>query len=158
MAHETGPEGNAQAAPARARPLDEPARAGETHEVQALLDAFARALVAGDGKGVASLWETPALVIDVHAVIPVSTRAEVEKFFGGGKEQYNQQGIVETRPQILRLDWANDGIAMVRVRWPYIDKAGRERGDEQSTYTLRRDEGGDLKIRAVVMHGVSGPH
>jgi hypothetical protein len=127
-------------------------------ELQALLDRMARAITAGDGKAMAALWEVPAIVIGADGVIPVAALAEVESFFGGAKEQYNQMGIVDTRADIAHVEWANQRVAMVRVRWPYIDQQGRERGQEQSTYTLRRDDRGDLKVRAVVMHGASGRH
>jgi hypothetical protein len=46
-----------------------------------------------------------------------------------------------------------DRILVVEVRWPYLDQEGNEAGEESSTYTLRRDDQGHLKIRAVVMHG-----
>ena len=123
-----------------------------------MLERFARALTAGDGRTVAGLWETPALVVGDQQVIAVGSRGEVEQFFGGAKEQYNQQGIVDTRPEIMRLEWATERIAVVKVRWPYLDASGRERGEERSTYTLRRDDAGELKVRVVVMHGVTQAH
>jgi hypothetical protein len=43
----------------------------------------------------------------------------------------------------------------VTVRWPYLDGNGDEKGAESSTYTLCRDEDGELKIRVIVMRGVS---
>jgi len=38
---------------------------------------------------------------------------------------------------------------------PYLDAGDQERGEEASTYTLRRDDDGEPKMRAVVMHGAS---
>jgi ketosteroid isomerase-like protein len=157
MAHEISPEGNRHDRPGAVRGQDVDTGV-DTAEVQALLDALARAVTAGDGQKVAALWEVPALVIGADAVIAVNARAEVERFFGGARAQYNDQGIVDTRADIMRLEWLNGRIAMVSVRWPYIDQQGRERGAEQSTYTLRRDDDGVLKIRAVTMHGVTERH
>lgn len=116
---------------------------------------MARAITTGDGRTMADLWETPALVLGDEHVMAVTSREEIEQFFGGAKEQYNAQGITDTRAEIVRLDWATDQIAIVEVRWPYLDPRGAIRGAETSTYTLRRDERGDLKLRVAVMHGVT---
>jgi ketosteroid isomerase-like protein len=128
---------------------------GDRTEVQQLLDQMARSLTSGDGQAVARLWEAPALVLSDQGAHAVTTAAEVEKFFEGAKEQYNQLGVVDTRPEIQRLSWPTDRLAIAEVRWPWLDAGGREAGSETSTYTFRRDENGRLKLRAVVMHGVA---
>jgi hypothetical protein len=156
MAQQTRTEGNApeQAAPER---MGEGEASQESMEVQLLFDRMARALTAGDARTAANLWETPALVVDDQQVIAVSTRAEVEQFFASARNQYDAQGIVETRSEIMRLEWATGLIALVKVRWPYFDASGRERGDERSTYTVRRDETGELKVCVVILQGVTEP-
>jgi ketosteroid isomerase-like protein len=121
--------------------------------VQDFLDRFAGALTAGDAATVASLWETPALVLGDEMAQVVGSRQEVERFFAGAKDEYNKRGISGTRADIQGLDWATDRIAIVTVRWPYLDSSGRERGEESSTYILRRDDQGNLKLRAAVMRG-----
>ena len=88
----------------------------------------------------------------VHAV---ATHQEVAGFFGGAREQYNQRGITDTRAEILDLRWPTDRMAIAVVRWPYLDAQGREKGTETSTYVLRRDERGALKLRVAVMHGAA---
>jgi ketosteroid isomerase-like protein len=127
-------------------------------DVQELLDRMARALTAGDGRTVASLWETPALVVGDEVLQAVGTNAELEQFFSGAKDQYNRQGVVDTRAVIVRLSWATPRIAIAQVRWPYLDARGAEVGEETSTYTLRRDQSGALKICAAVMHGAAPRH
>ncbi len=72
--------------------------------VQELLDRLARALVAGDGERVAARWETPALVIDDSAAIAVSEPAEIARYFGGVRAQYNARGTTGTRDDILDLE------------------------------------------------------
>jgi hypothetical protein len=132
-----------------------PAGRGTEAEVQGLLDRMARALTSGDGRAAAQLWDTPALVLSDQGVHAVASNAEVQQFFGGAKEQYNQLGIVDTRPEIQRLTWPTQRLAIVEVRWPWLDAHGRESGSETSTYTFRRDDSGQLKLRAVVMHGIA---
>jgi hypothetical protein len=122
-------------------------------QVQDFLDRMARALTRGDAHTVATMWDVPALVLDDQAVRAVTSLAEVEQFFSGAKDQYNQRGITDTRAEIEWLEWATDKVAIVEVRWPYLDARGNEVGEETSTYTLRRDERGDLKLRVTVMHG-----
>ena len=125
------------------------------HSVQDFLDRFAAELTAGHAAEVAGMWETPALVIGDEIAQAFASSDELEAFFAPAKERYNQQGIVETRAEIVRQMWPTDRIAIVEVRWPYLDADGDERGDETSTYTLRRDDRGELKLRVAVMHGAT---
>jgi hypothetical protein len=125
--------------------------------VRDFLDAFARALTAGDGRAVAELWETPAFVLADQMVRVVNSPQEVEEFFAGAKEQYNAKGINEARAEILELDWLTDRIVQVEARWPYLDAYGQELGHETSTYTLLRDQAGNLRLRIAVMHGAVTP-
>jgi hypothetical protein len=123
-------------------------------EVQEYLDAFARSLTAGDGRTIATMWGLPALVIGADMVQAVSSPNEVEAFFSGAKEQYNTRGISDTRAEIFGLEWIGDRIVVVDVRWPYLDASGNEIGAEASTYTLRRDDSGKLKMHVALMRGV----
>ena len=135
---------------------DEPVR--DDTEVQPFLDRYARALIAGDAATIAQMWETPALVVADQSVKVVASGAEVETFFTGAAEQYTARGITATRADIVWFDQATDRAVLVQVRWPHLDKEGKELGEEVTTYTLRRADSGDFKIRAVVMHGVAGTH
>jgi hypothetical protein len=123
--------------------------------VRDFLDRFARAITSGDARQITSLWGVPSLVMGDNGVQAVNSLEEVKQFFAGAKEQYNARGITDTRPDIFGLEWATDRIAIVSVRWPYLDASGKERGEEASTYTLRRDDAGDLKVQAVIMRGES---
>jgi hypothetical protein len=137
----------------RRRPDNGSTRQARDAAVQKFLGDFARALSAGDGKTIATMWEVPALVTSDAGLKAVASRQEVEQFFSGAKEQYSARGIEEAIPQIQAVDWVTERIAITRVRWPYVDRSGREIGEESSTYTLRRDDDGALKLCAVVMHG-----
>lgn len=118
-----------------------------------LMNRFADGLTAGDGKAIAKLWTVPALVVSAQSTHAVSSIEQVEAFFSGAKEQYAAQGIDEARPDIRSIVWLNPQFVNVTVRWPYVDRSGREFGEESSTYTLRRMEDGSLKIQMIVMHG-----
>jgi len=114
---------------------------------------MARALTVGEARSVAAMWDVPALVVHDEDVRAVTSMAEVEQFLAGAKDQYNERGITDTRGEIQRLDWPTERIALVEVRWPWLDAQGRERGTETSTYTLRRDDQGKLRLRVALMHG-----
>lgn len=125
------------------------------HSVQDFLDRLAAELTAGRAAEVAAMWETPAMVLGDDIAQAFTTSDELEAFFAPAKERYNQQGVVATRAEIVRQLWPTDRIAIVEVRWPYLDADGDERGYETSTYTLRRDDKGGLKIKIAVMHGAT---
>ena len=128
-------------------------------EVQALLDTVARSITAGDGEAVAKLWDVPAFVIGADMARPIASHDEIAEFFGGGKAQYNERGITDTRAEVVEEDWISDALVIVKVRWPYLDASGKELGGEASDYTLCRDHDGALKIRVITMRGVEpGKH
>jgi hypothetical protein len=122
-------------------------------ELREFFDSYSRAVTAGDLPVLVAAWETPAFVLSDLGAHAVGSPDEIVKFFSGAKEQYNARGIVDTRADIVRAEWPSDRIATVGVRWPLIDRNGRELGAETSTYMLRRDDGGTLRIRGAIMHG-----
>lgn len=124
-------------------------------EIQEFLDRLGRAVTAGDGKAAASLWAVPALVLGDEEARAIGALSEVESFFGGAKQLYNAKGITDTRPEIVELEWLTGRLVRVEVRWPYLDAAGAEKGDETSTYLLRRNSAGALKLHVAAMHGAS---
>jgi hypothetical protein len=124
-------------------------------EVQELLNRMARAVTKGDGKAMAKIWAVPALLLGDNDARAIESLAEVESFFGGAKVQYNSKGIVDTRAEIQELKWLTPRMAVVEVRWPYLDKDDHEVGEETSTYVLRRDEKDSLKLQAALMHGTA---
>jgi ketosteroid isomerase-like protein len=128
------------------------------NEVQSFLDRFARAVTAGDAKAIAPMWDLPAMVLGDDMAQEVESREQVEQFFGGAKAQYNQRGIVDTRAEIISLEWPTEKICLVEVRWPYLDAQDEEIGEESSIYILRRDDGGELKLRGVIFKGEKPRH
>jgi hypothetical protein len=122
-------------------------------EVERLLEDLGHAVTAGDGKGAAELWAMPAMVLGDQDVRSVSSREELARFFGNAKEEYTAQGVTGTRPEVRNLTWLTRELALVEVRWPYLTEDRHEKGEETSTYVLRRDESGVLKIQVALLHG-----
>jgi hypothetical protein len=127
-------------------------------EVKQFLEALARSVTMGDGRAAVRFWEVPALVVGEAAVRPVTSNAEVEEHFSTVKHQYYARGIIDTRPDVVSLEWITERIVVVRVRWPYLDANGDERGEETMTYTLRRDDAGNLRLRVAILHGEAAKH
>jgi hypothetical protein len=116
----------------------EVAMGGDEDVVRAMLQRFSRAITTGDGPAAAACWDVPALVVSDEGNRAVGSAAEVETFFGGAKEQYNQQGVADTRPEVECIEWHSDRLASVTVRWPYLDAEGKELGrSERSVYLVR---------------------
>lgn len=130
-------------------PEDSPVRV----RVQRYLDTFCQAMLEGDTKALASLWSVPALVVDKQAIRLIQSGAQVERFFAGSSDVYRARGIVDTRAEIQSLDVVADNLAIVSVRWPYINEAGQEIGEESSTYTLRANDDGDFQLCVCTMRG-----
>ena len=126
---------------------------GAEEVIQRFFDRFARAVTSGDGRSIARMWAVPALVVGDTMVQAVASLDQVEEFFGGAREQYNARGIADTRAELQRVEWLTRRLAVVDVRWPYLDAQGVERGAETSTYVLRRDDSGELKLQAALMRG-----
>ena len=124
-------------------------------EVGEFLSRYGQALSAGDVQVIADLWNYPAFVLCDEGVRAVARREEVEKLFAGAKADYAARGIESTRPDVVRLEWVTDRIALVDVRWPCLDERGVERGEEWGTYTLRVNDDGDLKVCVALMRGAS---
>ena len=121
--------------------------------LQEFFDRFTSALTNGDGKAIAQMWETPAYFIGDEMIRSEENPLEVEKFFGSAKEMYASKGISGTRAELGPVQWVTDRIVEVDVRFPYLEAAGEEQGEESSRYTLRRDDEGEFKFCVVVMRG-----
>ena len=124
-------------------------------EVQELLDDLARSMTAGDGDAVAEMYEVPALIISEDGVHAIESSAEIATFFGSARAQYNAQGIVDTRADLIDLERIGKRLLVATVRWPHLDVNHHEVAAESSDYTLRRDDKGRLRIRSVLMRGMT---
>lgn len=128
----------------------------EQASVQQYFDRYAKAMTTGDTKTMAKLWGVPAFVIGPNEARAVQSESEVEQFFGEAKEMYNERGIVDTRAEIVDLDWVGNDLVIATVRWPYQDLNQLTVGEETSSYTLLRGEDGGFKLRVITLRGPCG--
>jgi hypothetical protein len=120
------------------------------YSVKEFVDRFAEALGAGDDAAVANMCEAPALILGDDNVRAVLGPDDLEDL-NGGNRHYGLRGSVHA--EIVRVEWATERIALVDVRWPHRDAGGAELGAEVSTYALRRDDSGDLKLCVALLRG-----
>jgi hypothetical protein len=144
---------------AAARPPKKPARRSRKKHpgIQETLDALCAAMTSGDGAGCAALWLTPAYFIGDDMRKVVEDPGEIAAWFGGAKAMYAAKGITGTRAEIERIEWLTERLVLVTVRFPYLDDAGEEHGDERSTYTMRKDDDGSFRFCVAIMRGADEP-
>ncbi|MEA3190291.1 MAG: hypothetical protein QOD77_873 [Thermoplasmata archaeon] len=142
-----------QGTPRSARPR-RPLAGDDASEVQAFLDGFAAAVTAGDGKAAAACFDYPALMVMGDATQPLEEPEAVAAFFAQAPEQYHAKGIEDTRADIQDVEWLNDRLVLVRTHFPYLDAAGADTGDgETSLYLMRRRKDGSLGLCVAVPLG-----
>ncbi|MEO5692621.1 MAG: hypothetical protein ABIQ72_05820 [Usitatibacter sp.] len=122
-------------------------------EVQIFLDQFALAVSENDGKTATQLWESPAIVLGDTMAMQVQSDAAVRKMFGSAKKMMDEMGVAETRAEILGLESLTPKVVMVTAHFDWINGAGEQVGGESTTFTLRRDNSGSLRVKSSVMHG-----
>lgn len=116
-------------------------------DLRTFFDAYGRALSRCDLSAIAAAWEVPALVLADQGAHAVASDEEIKTFFAAAAQQYRDQGILSTTPEIGRVEWLSELVAEVRVRW-HRWAAEERRGSELSQYLVRLD--GDMRPRIRV--------
>jgi hypothetical protein len=125
----------------------------ERDEVQAFLERYGRALLAGDLDEVVDSYGRPGLVLSDHAVLAVSERDEVEEALRGVAERYRASGLASVAPAIDSFEPLGTAMASVDVIWNTRESDGRPGPHERFHYLVRRiADDGRLVIHVVVPH------
>ena len=120
-------------------------------EAEAFVLAYGEALSRGDGDAVARMWELPALVLADGGAVAVGSAEQVAEFFAGQPAVYAESGIHATRAVSVAVEQLSDELCSADVRWVGLDAEGnRTDHTELSTYVLRRDAGGTLRIQVAI--------
>ena len=142
--------------PTNTRPSVRPERrARDDAPLRDLVQRIGHALIEGDTHAMARMWNVPSIAVSDRGVRVVLTPESTERFFRGEHQHHAARGIIETLPDIQRVDWMTDRIVEVSVRWPHEDVHGHDLGAELIRYTLRQDDAGEWKICAAVARGSS---
>lgn len=119
-------------------------------QIQQSLEDYGQALGAGDFSLIVNGWAVPALVLSDSGALVVTNIAEIERFFAGAVQWYRSQGIVSTRPDIIRMDILSEQLVAVDVHWPSYDADGKERMSELSHYILELGKDSRFRIRVAL--------
>lgn len=119
-------------------------------EVRTVLEAYGRALSAGNLRGVSAAWEAPALVLSDRGALEVHDAKQIEDFFGAARRQYVERGIVTTKPEIAKVERLSDRMVQVRARWLLLTANKERKGEELAVYVLRRDDDDHWRIRVTI--------
>ncbi len=130
-----------------------PTEQREQASVQKYFDRFAEAMTSSDVRSLIELWGVPAFVIGRSEARVVQSEREIEEFFAEIAHAFQQRGITQTLAEIQSLDWVASDLVVVTVRWLLLDEQERERGEEISSYTLLRGEGGGYRLRSILQRG-----
>ncbi|HEU5102182.1 MAG TPA: hypothetical protein VFU22_24335 [Roseiflexaceae bacterium] len=114
------------------------------------LERYGQAISAANVGEITDCWEVPALVLSDQGAIAVSSRDQIERFFGQAQEAYRSQGLVATRPALERAEALSEKLSSAHIRWSTLDKAGAEKASERSSYILRLGDDGELRIQVAL--------
>lgn len=120
----------------------------ERNAIVEMLEKLGKAVSSGDLKGVSACYAFPAFFLIEGDATVFEEPEEFKKLFAQGREWYVSQGIIETRPEILKVDSMTEKLASVDVRWPGFDADGAEVYSETSHYILQTADG-EPRIRVA---------
>jgi hypothetical protein len=126
-----------------------------TTEIDHLADFFGRygaALTSGDVVAIAGCHALPGMVVADSYSFTFSSPAAVALSFLGAAPAYQEQQIVAAHAQLLDVQRLTDVLAMVAVRWEFLDSAGRAVPGEGFRYLIRADAGGPQIITVIATH------
>ncbi len=117
--------------------------------VEPFLQRYRAALLAADADGLAACFGHPGLVVTDDAVIAVASEEETRTAYGRVAEHYLQQGMVDARPKIEKLESNSRLVITADVAWTYVGGEARVLATELVRYVLRLQLDGP-KIHTVI--------
>jgi hypothetical protein len=116
----------------------------DRNTVSEMLDRLGKAVSSGDLDEVSAFYALPGVFLIGEESIIFERHEDFEKMFAEGRNWYVDQGIAETRAEIVRFDPMTDTIAAIDVRWPGFDANGVELYTETSHYVVQLVDGKPL--------------
>jgi hypothetical protein len=124
-------------------------------DIDSLTDFFGRyavALTTGDLVAVAGCYALPGMVVSDSYSFTFSSPAAVALSFLGAAPAYSDQRIVAAHAQLRDVQPLSDALAMVAVRWEYLDSAGNAVPGESFRYLIRTDAAGPRITTVIATH------
>jgi hypothetical protein len=100
-------------------------------------DRYGAALTTGDVPGIASCYALPSSVVADAYSFTFTSPAAVALSFIGAAPDYRERELVAAHAQIEDVRALSGSLAMVAVRWEFLDSAGAAVPGERYQYLLR---------------------
>lgn len=117
--------------------------------VEPFLQRYRTALLAADATKLADCFGHPGLVVTDEAVLAVTTEEETRTAYGRVAQHYLDQGMVDARPKIEKLESSSRLVINADIAWTYIGEEERVLATELVRYVLRLQIDGP-RIHAVI--------
>lgn len=115
-----------------------------------MLTSLGKAVSIGDMNGVSGTYIFPALFMSDEKSFVMNNADELEKMFAQGQKWYIEQGIVETRAELVKIDELTETIAAVDVSWPGFDKDGNRTDYTETSHYILQFDNGKPRIRVAM--------
>ena len=115
-------------------------------------DSYGAALTSGDVSGVAGCYALPGMVVADTYSFTFTSPAAVALSFLGAAPAYSEQHIVAAHAQLLEVQPLSDVLAMVAVRWEYLDSEGNAVPGESYRYLIRCGADGPRITTVIATH------
>ena len=122
--------------------------------LEAFIEAYGKALSAGESEQIADSWELPCLVLSDQGTTMVTTKKELMAFFEKASASYRAQGRTSTIGEIISKENLTKSIVAVDVRWPSFDDHGKAKTVEMSHYLLRIGDDDKPRIQVALTRSV----
>ena len=111
-------------------------------------DRYAGALVAFDAEAAAQLWSAPGMIVGEEFSDAVGTRAEMVAGLAQSYPLYERLGLADVDYDLLGTHRISGRLALIRIRWRFLDSRGELLTDSTSEYLLRAE--GEPGLQATV--------
>lgn len=121
----------------------------EEQQVIDYLDRYAAALTEFDADAATALWSTPGMIVDDRWSGVLASREAMAAGLRQSYPVYQRLGLDSVGYELVDINQLSDALALVRVRWRFLDVEGALLTDANSFYLLR-DEGAGLRACVCV--------
>jgi hypothetical protein len=110
---------------------------------------YAAALTNFDAEASARLWAEPGVIVDDRASMVAESRETMVEGLTMSYPLYKKLGLASVRHEVLDSTDVSEKLALVRVRFVFLDTSGARLTDTTSYYLLR-DGGSGLRATVCI--------
>jgi hypothetical protein len=111
-------------------------------EIDDYLTRYAQTLTRFDATAGADLWAEPGMIVDDRFSGVLEDRASMARGLEQSYPLYRALGLASVGHELLSHVPLTGAIALLHVRWLFLDEAGLLLTDSTAYYVVRRDDDG----------------